>query len=309
MKDRKTLFITKAVQLHQNKYDYSKVDYVNNKTKVTIICPVHGEFEQTPNNHLKGNGCPKCYYDKLSSNKDLFVEKANIIHSNKYSYDKFIYTKATSKSIITCPIHGDFEQTPNSHLNGSGCPICAKEKASENFRKPLEQWITEAQIIHGNNYDYSKVCYKSCKDKVLIKCNNCGNEFYQEAHAHISQKQGCPICAKTKKESKGEKLIKSILLKLNIPFKEQYRIKDNDCNYILDFYIEYNNNVYVIEYNGEQHYKEVKVFGGKERFEKQIIRDNKLRIFCNNCNYKLLEIKYDCKDEEVFNLIKNLLCQ
>lgn len=309
MTDKKTSFITKAIQKHQNKYDYSKVVYINSKTKVCIICPEHGEFWQTPNNHLKGSGCSKCSYFKLSSNKNSFIEKSMLIHGAKYNYDLFVYSNATTKSIIICPIHGEFLQSLNSHLSGHGCPKCAKDAASDLFRKPIEHWIKEAQFVHGDKYDYSKVQYKTVKDKVLIICKECGNEFQQEASAHILQKQGCPVCARRKKESKGELLIRRILIDLGISFQEQYKVKDVKRCYILDFYIEYNNSIYVIEYNGQQHYNEISIFGGKDRFEKQVVRDNALREYCNTNNYKLLEIKYDCKDEEIYNLIKNLLCQ
>ena len=107
---------------HNTKYDYSKASYINSYTKVIIICPIHGEFNQTPNAHLSGQGCPKCSptYKDLS----IFVHQANNIHDNKYDYSQSIYNSSKIKINIICPIHGEFKQTPNAHLNGQGCPKC-----------------------------------------------------------------------------------------------------------------------------------------------------------------------------------------
>jgi hypothetical protein len=117
-------FITKAKLVHKNKYDYSKVIYKDSRTKVTITCPEHGEFKQTPNNHLKGQICPNCVVYSCS-NTEEFINKAIIVHSNKYMYNKVNYTMSKTKVTIICPIHGHFEQTPNRHLAGQGCPGCA----------------------------------------------------------------------------------------------------------------------------------------------------------------------------------------
>lgn len=127
-------FINKAAKLYDNKYDYSKVKYINNHTKVCIVCPEHGEFWTTPNIHLDNHACPKC--SNLIRNhtkhslKD-FIEKANKIHNNRYSYDKVNYINNKTHVTITCPIHGDFQQRPDKHLIGQGCPKC-KHSHGEN---------------------------------------------------------------------------------------------------------------------------------------------------------------------------------
>lgn len=121
-------FIEKARNIHGNRYDYSKVEYVNNKTKVCIICPEHGEFWQTPKNHLKGQGCVKCKYKKHSESLKLtteqFVEKARLLHGDRYDYSKTDYVDNKTKLTITCSKHGDFYQTAHEHLQGCGCPVC-----------------------------------------------------------------------------------------------------------------------------------------------------------------------------------------
>jgi hypothetical protein len=124
----KSKFITKSKLVHGDKYDYSLVDYRNNKTKVSIICKEHGLFEQISKSHLKGNGCSKC---STNYKKDInyFLKKALEIHGNRYLYDRSIYESALTKVIINCPIHGDFLQTPNKHIKlKQGCPKCRRSK-------------------------------------------------------------------------------------------------------------------------------------------------------------------------------------
>ena len=122
-------FIQKAIFIHsKGKYDYSLVDYKHSKTKVIIVCPEHGEFNQTPANHLSGNGCPKCSIDEHRSSIEQFIRKAIFVHGEKkYDYSKVDYKQSQSKVIIVCPEHGEFEQTPNNHLKGQGCPKCKSE--------------------------------------------------------------------------------------------------------------------------------------------------------------------------------------
>lgn len=117
-------FIEKAIAIYGGKYTYDKSVYVNATTKIVIVCKEHGDFEQVPDSHLHGHGCPKCGGCYQLTTKD-FIDKARIIHGNKYSYDKSIYINANTKLIITCPKHGDFKQTPDCHNNSTnGCPKC-----------------------------------------------------------------------------------------------------------------------------------------------------------------------------------------
>lgn len=120
-------FIERAIKVHGDKYNYSKVEYIDINTKINIICnkEEHYIFSQRPRGHLSGNGCPKC---KTLSNQD-FLNKSKLIHGNKYDYSKVKYINAHFKVIIRCknPEHGEFEQTPASHLSGRGCKFCARE--------------------------------------------------------------------------------------------------------------------------------------------------------------------------------------
>ena len=172
-------FIKEANLIHNNKYDYSKVVYVNQTEKVKIICPIHGEFEQTPKNHLKGRGCCKCGHERTNASKVLsteeFIRRAKIKYGNKYSYDKTVYSRFNADIIVTCPIHGDFHVNPHYHIsNGSGCPECAKINMGPT-RMTTEEFITKARLLHRDAYDYSKVEYVISSQKVEIICPKHGS--------------------------------------------------------------------------------------------------------------------------------------
>ena len=128
MQDKTETFINKAKKIHGDKYDYSKVNYVNNYTKVCIICPKHGEFWQEPRHHLSKHGCPMCGKKTSDRKQSLtlneFIEKSKQIHNGKYVYDKVNYVNLKTKVCIICPEHGEFWQAPHSHLRGKGCPKC-----------------------------------------------------------------------------------------------------------------------------------------------------------------------------------------
>lgn len=134
-------FILKAREIHGWKYDYSKVEYKNNRTKVCIICPEHGEFWQAPSCHLNKEGCRMCSNEKLSKERlktnENWIEQCNKIHNNKYEYNKTVYKGYRKKVIITCPIHGDFVQLAYNHLQGKGCPKCRMSHLEVEIEKLL----------------------------------------------------------------------------------------------------------------------------------------------------------------------------
>ena len=186
-------FILESKNIFGNKYDYSKVDYKNNREKVCIICPKHGEFWQSPECHLRGHeGCKECCKEKIGRNilktQDEFINEAKQIHGDKYDYSKVEYFGDKNKVCIICPKHGEFWQTPNSHLKGKGCADCYG-----NRKLTKEKFIEEAKKIHGDKYDYSKVEYKNVDTKVCIICPKHG-EFWQTPYKHIRNKQNCPNC-------------------------------------------------------------------------------------------------------------------
>ena len=145
-------FIKKANEVHKGKYNYDNVEYVNCDTKVCIICPEHGEFWQTPYNHTRGQGCPKCKGDKIRESKTLtkkeFIKKANKVHGDKYVYTNVKYVNANTKVCIICPEHGEFWQTPNHHIRGIGCPKCNLS----HLERDVMNYLDEVEIT----YDYQK---------------------------------------------------------------------------------------------------------------------------------------------------------
>lgn len=145
-------FIEDANKVHNNEYDYSKVKYINNKTEVCIVCPKHGEFFQRPDRHLQGQGCPVCRYIKSAKNNrkevEKFIEDARKIHGDRYDYSKVNYINNKTKVCIICPIHGEFWQSPISHINGKhGCPTCDESHLERDIRLLLvnenEEFIQE----------------------------------------------------------------------------------------------------------------------------------------------------------------------
>lgn len=121
-------FVKKASNIHGNRYDYSKTKYLNAKVSVIITCNIHGDFEQKPYSHLSGNGCLECSILEKTSNNVGFIDKAKLIHSDKYDYAKVKYINNKKKVIINCKRHGDFRIQPNRHLSGQGCKRCRSSR-------------------------------------------------------------------------------------------------------------------------------------------------------------------------------------
>ena len=181
-------FIQDAKQLHGDKYDYSKVQYINCSTKVKIICPIHGIFEQSPNSHVsKKTGCGICGNIKKTKTTEQFIQKAILVHNNKYDYSLVKYIHSSTKVKIICPTHGEFLQNSANHLLGHGCYKCKT--------KTTEQFIVDAKQTHGDKYSYSLVEYKNTTTKVIIICPTHGI-FEQSPGSHLSG-YGCYKCKTT----------------------------------------------------------------------------------------------------------------
>lgn len=220
-------WIKKAKQVRGDRYDYSKVNYIDSQTKVCIICSEHGEFWQTPKDHVnKLANCPECgkraTYEKQRSSTKEFIIKAKKIHGNKYDYSKVDYKTAKTKVQIGCYKHGWFWQTPNNHLNGQNCPECVKEIQTQSQTLSIEEFIRKAIKVHGNKYDYSKVNYINSKTKVCIICPKHG-EFEQIANNHIRGAE-CPKCAL-------EKIIKAKTKTSEQFINEANKTHNNKYNY------------------------------------------------------------------------------
>lgn len=184
-------FVDRAIKVHGNKYDYSKVEYSNIDSKVCIICPIHGEFWQTPYKHLKGQGCKKCKFNNWNSKTIIQAFKNK--WGNKYDYSRVEYKGYHTKLIIICPIHGEFLVTPANFLIGRGCPKCKAKLISNKQQSSREEFIWKAKKVHENKYDYSKVEYINSQTKTCIICPIHG-EFWQIPNNHLKG-EGCPKCS------------------------------------------------------------------------------------------------------------------
>ena len=189
-------FIDKSNKIHYNYYDYSKVNYINNKEKISIVCPEHGDFMIQPGAHLQGRGCPRCGTSKKGTYKKLntesFINKAMAIHGDNYDYSEVEYTGYKNPVKIYCKKHGYFLQAPEIHLMGSTCPECAKERRAEFHTLSKDEFIERALNMHGTKYDYSKVEYINCFTPITIICPEHG-EFIQKPYIHLSG-CGCQKC-------------------------------------------------------------------------------------------------------------------
>jgi len=185
-------FILKAQEVHvRDWYDYSKTIYTNAKIPIIIICPLHGEFYQTPDQHInRKSGCSKCSGTYIQS-KDEFIIKAREVHGYWYGYSLVDYkTNNLDKVIITCPLHGEFLQLPYTHVNQKcGCPKC-----SGTYNPTTEEFIIKAKKVHGSDwYVYSKTIYVNAKTPIIIICPDHG-EFTLTPDLHINRCIGCSKC-------------------------------------------------------------------------------------------------------------------
>lgn len=318
-------FIERAKKKHGDKYDYSKVNYINSQTEVCLIChekdefgEEHGEFYLKPNTHLNGTGCSKCSGLK-KWNTEYFIKKAKKEHGDKYDYSKTNYINKRTDVIITCPIHGDFKQNPHNHISQKqGCPECGKIKAKErignfkNSRKTAEQFKQELSKMFNGYYELIGE-YINNKTKTEFYCHNKNNDGKEHGTFFIKPNDlicghGCKKCVHSLLEEKME----IFLQENNIKYETEKMFKEWLGNQKLDFYLpEYN---IAIECQGGQHYKPVDFAGlGKEWAEnnfKKIKRldENKFKL-CLEHNVNILYFTEENikKDKKTFFDLNELL--
>lgn len=285
-------------KIHGNKYDYSKVEYEGYEKKICIICNekdkygfTHGEFWMTPHAHLDGQQCPYCSGHKGERDTEYFVKRAKVVHGNKYDYSNVKYVKNTENVCIICHEkdefgneHGEFWQTPKSHLKGFGCKKCSCNYLDKDL------FIKRSNVVHGNKYDYSNMVYKTNHDKVCIICPEHG-EFMMRPYIHL-QGEGCPYC----KESHLEREINQLLSENNIGYERQKYfdwLRNDKTNYKLplDFYIPEKN--IAIECQGEQHfianfYKSKGIEYAEKHLEGVQYRDKRKKKLCKENGVKLI---------------------
>ncbi|CAB4196517.1 SSL2 DNA or RNA helicases of superfamily II [uncultured Caudovirales phage] len=247
-------FINKAKLFHGDKFDYSKLNYINDKNKIEIICVKHGSFITLPSSHMRSDngGCIKCAGNFQYTNDD-FIKKANLFHNYKYDYSLVSYISNNTDVTIICPIHGKFSQIPTNHYK-YGCIKCSGKEM-----KSKEDFIIESNIVHCNKFDYSLVDYNGMFSKVTILCDQHG-EFNQLPTNHLHGKRGCPKCSK--RISKNETLW---LDYIGIPNDKKHRnvyLKINEHKFFVDGYSEETNTIY--EYNGDYWHGNLELYNPKD---------------------------------------------
>lgn len=295
-------FIEKAIKIHGNKYDYSKCQYKIASKKVIIICKNHGEFELTPNKHLsRGDGCKYCGREQSSnkqrSNTDEFIKKAVNIHIDEcgnplYLYNNVNYINANTKILITCKLHGDFNQKPNNHLTGYGCIKCRYDKSGNSQRLTTKIFIERSKLIHKDEtgnclYNYDDVIYKNSHTDVIINCKLHG-DFNQRPHNHING-SGCFRCSSKNYSKKSLKWLDFISKFYNIHIQHASNIgefKITTTNLKADGYCKETNTIY--EFHGDYWHGNPKIYNNciinntthctfGELYEKTLTKENKIR--------------------------------
>mgnify|MGYP001495154686 CR=1 FL=1 len=194
-------FISLSKIIHNNKYTYEYTKYINSHTKVIITCPFHGNFEQSANSHLRGNGCQKCWTSILGKltlrNRDKVIEYFINRHGTNYDYSKVNYINDKTKVIVICKIHGEFSVSPNNHTKGRGCPNCAVHGYRKN--KPGNFYI-----LQNNSYIKVGITNNSVKARVN-RINKSSGLAFRIVEYHYFENGYIPY----EIESKVLKLLKS----------------------------------------------------------------------------------------------------
>jgi len=236
---------------------------------------------------------------KILSQEEVIKRFNNRNSEKKFSYEKFKYLGMHIPSTIICLNHikpKEFDQSALAHLNGSGCPYCAGRNLS------TEEWIERFKKIQPNTTTYEKFIFKNTRAKSLATChiNNHG-DFEIDAMNHKNG-SGCPKCAQKKLLSKGAKKIVEYLEENAIEFIQEFIFKNcKNKRYLpFDFYLPKKN--ILIEFDGEQHFKNIPLWGGEEAFKNRQKNDNIKTDFAKNNNIELIRIPYTD-----FNKIKKIL--
>lgn len=221
-------FIKDAKKKHGDKYDYSKVEYISSTAKVEIICKTHGSFLQRAYQHIYGYGCQKCGSEntirKTTMLNDDFIKKSIKTHGDKYDYSLTKYVNGKVKVKIICKTHGFFEQSPFSHIRGSGCPKCRNTCVS----KQQIQWL---EYIAKSNDIYIQHAMNAGEYKI----GNYKADGYCAATRTIFEYQGCYYhgCIECYKPNKVNNINKKLMAELyNKTYLKEKFIKDKGYNLV-----------------------------------------------------------------------------
>jgi hypothetical protein len=280
-------------------YSLSEDSYKNLNSKIRIICPDHGVFEQVAVSHMNGSGCRKCKYEKhgnsLRKDTENVLDDFKKVHGDRYDYSKVVYKGKADKVEIICKQHGSFLQSPNHHMRNRNCPKCGMESTHQHRnQKVRDEFIQRARDVHRSDFEYLEPFVDS-QTKILIKCNKCGLEFKQKPHNHLSG-NGCPHC----KMSKGEKALERWLIDNDIEYESEKifpECRGKKRPLPFDFWLPNINTL--VEFQGRHHYECVNFSNSeklqeslKEIFENTKLNDEIKRKFCLDNQINLSEIPY-----------------
>lgn len=271
--------------LENNNIDIIPLEaYINGKVPILHKCLKHNvSWKAAPNNILGGHGCTKCLSDKIRNKNgkthDQYIAELKVKHPNIIAIER--YRTANIPILHKCLIDSyEWKATPGNILFSTGCPKCGGT-----LKKTHEQYVAELESLNPNIKVVGE--YKRAKEKVLYECKIDGTQW--EAYpCSVLAGTGCPTCRK----SKGEKQIENWMQKNNINYVTQKTFKDCKDKHPLpfDFYLpDYN---VCIEYDGKQHFKPIKFFGGEEAFYKRVEHDKIKDDYCKTHGIKLLRISY-----------------
>lgn len=221
----KELFEKRAKEVHGDRYDYSKVVYVNGSVPIIISCPIHKDFMQRPDSHLKGLGCRQCGIEQRVKNVTItteeFITKAQTIHNDRYDYSLVTYTGIKSKVQIICKVHGLFDQIAGNHLQGKGCSNCGRQRTTAARPKQLmkrnqvknhttESFINTAIKKYGPQFTYESTKFEGLNIPLTITCNEHGN-FKVKPYLFLYKNTHCNTCKlkQTKPKFTAEFFIKT----------------------------------------------------------------------------------------------------
>ena len=184
-------FLERAIKKHGDKYSYVESTYSTYSNKLTIVCDIHGDFNQSAKEHAtNGHGCPKCYGNQTKSLEEV-INDFKLSHGNRYNYNNVDYINNNTKVIIICPKHGEFQQTPKNHKNGSGCPKC-----SNNAKYSTEEFINKIKNKY-TNITFDKSIYNGYSTNMVVTCKVHGDIIVNSKSLLKNEinETGCVKCA------------------------------------------------------------------------------------------------------------------
>lgn len=215
---RHSKFIEDCRAKHGDRYDYSLVRFEHSHGRIIVVCKEHGPFQMKAAQHKYGSNCPKCVYEERSKaysmDESNWLSRSKERHGERYEYTGQ-YLGLDSKITIRCRVHGEFSQTASHHMEGSGCPTCAKEVANKANTITQDKYLDTCRKVHGDLYDYTKTRYSRCYAKVTITCKTHG-DFEQRANVHAGG-SGCPKC-----RNRISKPAMEWLASIGVPLIEHY---------------------------------------------------------------------------------------